>query len=125
MFSCAWCGRNETYTVPELIAKVGRDRNLYTINAEVLDCPDKRKRREGHSCLVTISRILERPCGGTAMSGWSRVLAAVAGVVMVVGGLLVLGGHRWGWLLGIAACGAGAFVVSGSLRARRRSDRSP
>ncbi len=56
---------------------------------------------------------------GSAMSGWSRGFGAGAGVVMVVGGLLVLGGYRWGWVLGAAA--AGTVVVSGLLGAGRRS----
>jgi hypothetical protein len=59
---------------------------------------------------------------GAAMSRWSRVLCAGAGVVMVVGGLLGLEGYRWGWVLGAAAAAAaGAFVVSGSLGAGKRS----
>jgi hypothetical protein len=60
---------------------------------------------------------------GAAMSGRSRVLAAMAGVVMVVGGLLVLLGYRGGWLLVAAAAAAAvACVVSGSLGAGRRFD---
>jgi len=55
------------------------------------------------------------------MSGWSQGLGAGAGVVMVVGGLLVLGGYRWGWVLGAAAAAAAAVAVSGLLGAGRRS----
>ena len=58
---------------------------------------------------------------GSAMSGWSQGLGAGAGVVMVVGGLLVLGGYRWGWVLGAAAAAAAAVTVSGLLGAGRRS----
>jgi hypothetical protein len=48
---------------------------------------------------------------GTGVSGSSRVLGAGAGVVMVVGGLLVFGGYRSGWVLGAAA--AVALVIIG------------
>jgi hypothetical protein len=53
---------------------------------------------------------------GAAMSRWSRVLCAGAGVVMFVGGLLVLEGYRGGWALGAAAAAAGAIAVSGYLK---------
>lgn len=53
-FTCALCGGVETYDVPGLILKVGSDRNIYTINAEVMNCPDKRKRREGWGCPISI-----------------------------------------------------------------------
>jgi hypothetical protein len=65
---------------------------------------------------------VQQPQGkNTAMSRWSRVLGAAAGVVMVVGGLLGLEGYGWGWVLGAAAAAAGAFVVSGALGAGKRS----
>jgi hypothetical protein len=50
------------------------------------------------------------------MSSWGRVLGAGCGIAMVVGGLLVLGGSRWGWVLG--ACAALIFI--GWLAAGRR-----
>jgi len=56
----------------------------------------------------------------TDMSGSSRVLSAGAGVVLVVGGLLVLGGYRSGWVLGAAA--AVALVVSGKAKIVRVGD---
>jgi hypothetical protein len=37
------------------------------------------------------------------MSGWGRVLAVGAGLAMVVGGVVVLAGSRWGYLLVAAA----------------------
>jgi hypothetical protein len=56
------------------------------------------------------------------MSRWSRVLAAAAGVVMIVGGVLGLEGYRSGWLLvAAAAAAAGAVVVSGTLGGGKRS----
>jgi hypothetical protein len=58
---------------------------------------------------------------GVAMSRWSRVLGAVAGLVMIVGGVLGLEGHRGGWVLAAAGAAAAALVVSGSLSAGRRS----
>jgi hypothetical protein len=53
------------------------------------------------------------------MSRWHRILAACAGVVMVVGGLLELEGYRGGWVLVAAAAAAGAFIISGALGARK------
>jgi hypothetical protein len=52
------------------------------------------------------------------MSGWGRVLAVGAGVVMAIGGLLVWGGSRWGYLLG---AGAAVVLVVGPLAMGRRS----
>jgi hypothetical protein len=49
------------------------------------------------------------------------MLSVIAGVVMVVGGLLVLEGYR-GWMLGVAGAAVGAFVVSDSVWSGRRSD---
>jgi hypothetical protein len=56
------------------------------------------------------------------MSRRSRVLSAIAGLVMVVSGLLVLAGYRGGWLFGAAGAAAGAFVVCDSVLTGRRSD---
>lgn len=53
-FTCALCHDSQTYDIPGLILKVGSDRNIYTINAEVMNCPDKRKRREGWGCPITM-----------------------------------------------------------------------
>jgi hypothetical protein len=58
---------------------------------------------------------------GAAMSRWSRVLCAGAGVAIVVGGLLELAGHRGDWVLAAAGAAAAALVVTGSLAAGRRS----
>jgi hypothetical protein len=55
------------------------------------------------------------------MSRWSRVLGAGAGLVMIVGGVLGLAGHRGGWVLVAAGAAAAALIVSGSLAAGRRS----
>jgi len=55
------------------------------------------------------------------MSRWGRVLCAAAGVVIVLGGLLQLAGHRWGWVLAAAGAAAAALVVTGSLAVGRRS----
>jgi hypothetical protein len=52
------------------------------------------------------------------MSRRDRVLYAGGGVAMVVGGLLVLGGSRWVYLL---VAGAAAVLVVGPLAVRRRS----
>jgi hypothetical protein len=51
------------------------------------------------------------------MSRWGRALSAAGGVAMVVGGLLVLNGSRWGYLLVAAA----VVVVVGALAVGRRS----
>jgi hypothetical protein len=60
-------------------------------------------------------------CNGrwsAAMSRWDRVLSGAGGVAMVVGGLLVLSGTRWGYLLVAAAA---VVVVVGALGVGRRS----
>jgi len=59
-------------------------------------------------------------CNGrwsAVMSRWGRALSAAGGVAMVVGGLLVLNGSRWGYLLVAAA----VVVVVGALAVGRRS----
>jgi hypothetical protein len=55
------------------------------------------------------------------MSRRHRVLGAAAGIVMIVGGVLVLEGNRWGYLV---FAGAGLLVV-GPLAVGRRSGRMP
>jgi hypothetical protein len=55
------------------------------------------------------------------MSRWGRLLGIGAGVVMIVGGLLVLEGSRWGYLL---VAGAAVVVVVGPLTVGRRGTRS-
>jgi hypothetical protein len=47
------------------------------------------------------------------------MLAASAGVIMIVGGLLELEGYRGGWMLVAAAAATGAFAISGALVARK------
>jgi hypothetical protein len=52
------------------------------------------------------------------MSRWGRALSGAGGVAMVVGGLLVLSGTRWGYLLVAAAA---VVVVVGASGIGRRS----
>jgi hypothetical protein len=52
------------------------------------------------------------------MSGWSRVLAACAGVAMIIAGVLALEGNRWAALLAAAAA---VVLAVGPLAAWRRS----
>src|SRR5580704_1792434 len=59
---------------------------------------------------------------GAAMGGRNRVISAIVGVVMIVGGFLVFDGHRAGWLLGVAGAAAGAFIISNSVGPGKRSD---
>ena len=52
------------------------------------------------------------------MSGWSWVIAAGAGVVTVVSGLLVFDGYRSAWALGAAAS---VLLIISSSRAGKLS----
>jgi hypothetical protein len=56
------------------------------------------------------------------MSRWDRVLGVGAGIVMIVGGVLVLQGNRWGYLVFAAA---GMLLVVGPFAVGRRSGRIP
>jgi len=56
------------------------------------------------------------------MSTWGRMLSGAGGVAMVVGGLLVLSGTRWGYLLVAAAA---VVVVVGASGIGRRSGLNP
>ena len=53
-----------------------------------------------------------------AMSGWSRMLGACAGVAMIIAGLLALEGSRWAALL---MAGAAVVIAIGPLAAWKRS----
>jgi sulfite exporter TauE/SafE len=55
------------------------------------------------------------------MTIWVRVLAACAGVLMIVGGLLGLEGNRWASLLGAVAALLGSVALVIFLRAQKRS----
>ena len=52
-FECKWCGRHRTVKVDDLIGMFGRDRSVQSIRRHVLDCRDKRARREGEECPIT------------------------------------------------------------------------
>jgi hypothetical protein len=54
------------------------------------------------------------------MSRWGRLLAICVGVVVIVGGVAELAGHRWGWILVAAAVPAAGIVVSDALRTAQR-----
>ena len=56
--------------------------------------------------------------GSAAMSGWSWVIVAAAGVAMVASGLLVFEGYRSAWALGAAAS---VLMVVSLSRAGKRS----
>jgi hypothetical protein len=52
-FECKWCGRHTTVKVDDLIGMFGRDRSVESIRRHVLECRDKRSRREGEECPIT------------------------------------------------------------------------
>jgi hypothetical protein len=52
-FKCAWCGQRATLKVDDLIRMFGPDRNVRSIVRHVLNCRDKRSRREGEGCPIT------------------------------------------------------------------------
>lgn len=55
------------------------------------------------------------------MSRWGRVLGAACGVLLVVGGLLALGGSRWGWMFGAGAAVAFIVWLAAGILSNRRS----
>jgi hypothetical protein len=59
---------------------------------------------------------------GAVMSRWGRVFGVGAGIVMIVGGVLVLQGNRWGYLV---FASAGMLLVISPLAVGRRSGRIP
>jgi hypothetical protein len=52
-FECKWCGRHRTVKVDDLIRMFGRDRSVQSIRRHLIDCRDKRSRREGEECPIT------------------------------------------------------------------------
>jgi drug/metabolite transporter (DMT)-like permease len=59
------------------------------------------------------------------MSRWGRVISALLGAVMIIGGVLILAGNKGGIALVAAAAAGLGSVVSGSLVRRYRSGRLP
>ena len=51
-FSCSQCRQQRTVSVADLIKELGSGRNVCTIGHEVLQCPNKRVRREGYECRI-------------------------------------------------------------------------
>jgi hypothetical protein len=52
-FECKWCGQHKTVKVGDLIGMFGRDRSVQSIRRHVIDCRDKRSRREGEEYPIT------------------------------------------------------------------------
>jgi hypothetical protein len=52
-FTCAGCKKKRTVSVADLIKRFETHRNATTIGNDVLECPDKRSRREGYDCPVS------------------------------------------------------------------------
>ena len=52
-FTCSQCKQQRTVSVADLIKDLGASRNAGTIGNDVLQCPNKRSRREGYDCPIS------------------------------------------------------------------------
>jgi hypothetical protein len=52
-FTCAACKQQRTVSVADLIKQFGTHRNVATIGDEILQCSNKRARREGYDCPIS------------------------------------------------------------------------